>query len=180
MNGAWCDAIDGKTIDVTTSANGKERANLLRNWFNLIMAHQDDLARLMTAEQGKPLSEAKGEVAHAASFIEWFAEEAKRIYGDTIPDPTGDKRLILIKQPVGVVAAIYPWSVSAAMITHKVGASLAAKVQNMPWTIILKSNSSELAVFEIKHGGSLSFMLTPAIAPVAEMPNRSAGFSRRP
>jgi succinate-semialdehyde dehydrogenase / glutarate-semialdehyde dehydrogenase len=105
---------------------GKERAAILRNWFNLIMAHQDDLARLMTAEQGKPLAEAKGEVAYAASFIEWFAEEAKRVYGDTIPSATSDKRMMAIKQPVGVVAAITPWNFPAAMITRKAGAALAA------------------------------------------------------
>ncbi len=105
---------------------GKERANILRKWFNLIMAHQDDLGRLMTAEQGKPLAEGKGEVAYAASFIEWFAEEAKRVYGDTIPGHMADKRLMVIKQPVGVVAAITPWNFPAAMITRKAGAALAA------------------------------------------------------
>jgi succinate-semialdehyde dehydrogenase / glutarate-semialdehyde dehydrogenase len=105
---------------------GKERANILRKWFNLIMAHQDDLGRLMTAEQGKPLAEGKGEVAYAASFIEWFAEEAKRVYGDTIPGHMADKRLMVIKEPVGVVAAITPWNFPAAMITRKAGAALAA------------------------------------------------------
>jgi succinate-semialdehyde dehydrogenase / glutarate-semialdehyde dehydrogenase len=105
---------------------GKERANILRKWFNLIMAHQDDLGRLMTAEQGKPLAEGKGEVGYAASFIEWFAEEAKRVYGDTIPGHMADKRLMVIKEPVGVVAAITPWNFPAAMITRKAGAALAA------------------------------------------------------
>jgi succinate-semialdehyde dehydrogenase / glutarate-semialdehyde dehydrogenase len=109
-----------------SSKTGKERSVILRNWFNLIMAHQEDLGRLMTAEQGKPLAEAKGEIAYAASFIEWFSEEAKRIYGDTIPGPTGDRRLMVIKQPVGVVAAITPWNFPAAMITRKAGAALAA------------------------------------------------------
>jgi succinate-semialdehyde dehydrogenase / glutarate-semialdehyde dehydrogenase len=105
---------------------GKERAAILRKWFNLIMAHQDDLGRLMTAEQGKPLAEAKGEVAYAAGFIEWFAEEAKRVYGDTIPGHMADKRIMVIKEPVGVVAAITPWNFPAAMITRKAGAALAA------------------------------------------------------
>lgn len=97
----------------------KERANKLRRWFELIIENQDDLARLMTLEQGKPLAEAKGEIVHAASFIEWFAEEAKRIYGDVIPGHQPDKRLIVIKQPIGVTAAITPWNFPAAMITVK-------------------------------------------------------------
>jgi succinate-semialdehyde dehydrogenase / glutarate-semialdehyde dehydrogenase len=97
-------------LPIWSAKTGKERAGILRKWFNLIMVHQDDLARLMTAEQGKPLAEAKGEVAYAASFIEWFAEEAKRVYGDTIPGPTPDKRMMVIKQPVGVVAAITLWN----------------------------------------------------------------------
>ncbi|MFC5303005.1 NAD-dependent succinate-semialdehyde dehydrogenase [Azospira restricta] len=104
----------------------KERAALLRRWHDLILAHQDDLAVLMTLEQGKPLAEAKGEVAYGASFIEWFAEEGKRVYGETIPAPSGDKRLLVIKQPVGVTAAITPWNFPIAMITRKVGPALAA------------------------------------------------------
>jgi succinate-semialdehyde dehydrogenase / glutarate-semialdehyde dehydrogenase len=104
----------------------KERANLLRRWFDLIIANQDDLAVLMTAEQGKPLAEARGEVAYAASFIEWFAEEAKRIYGDVIPGHQADKRILVLRQPVGVVAAITPWNFPAAMITRKAGPALAA------------------------------------------------------
>ena len=104
----------------------KERGALLRRWHDLIMANQEDLAVLMTLEQGKPLAEARGEVAYGASFIEWFAEEGKRIYGDVIPAPTGDKRLIVIKQPVGVTAAITPWNFPIAMITRKVGPALAA------------------------------------------------------
>ncbi|MBI2307483.1 MAG: NAD-dependent succinate-semialdehyde dehydrogenase [Rhodocyclales bacterium] len=104
----------------------KERAALLRRWHDLILANQDDLAVLMTLEQGKPLAEAKGEVAYGASFIEWFAEEGKRVYGETIPAPTGDKRLLVIKQPVGVTAAITPWNFPIAMITRKVGPALAA------------------------------------------------------
>ncbi|MGU3575183.1 NAD-dependent succinate-semialdehyde dehydrogenase [Brucellaceae bacterium C25G] len=104
----------------------KERTEILRRWFNLMVENADDLAALMTAEQGKPLAEAKGEVLYAASFIEWFAEEAKRIYGDTIPAPTTDKRIIVLKQPVGVCAAITPWNFPAAMITRKAGPALAA------------------------------------------------------
>jgi len=105
---------------------GKERANLLRAWYNLIMANQEDLAVLMTLEQGKPLAEAKGEVVYGASFVEWFAEEAKRIYGDTIPQHQPDKRIVVIKQPVGVVAAITPWNFPNAMITRKCAPALAA------------------------------------------------------
>ncbi len=104
----------------------KERANLLRRWFDLIIANQDDLAVLMTAEQGKPLAEAKGEIVYAASFIEWFAEEAKRLYGDVIPGHQADKRILVLRQPVGVVAAITPWNFPAAMITRKAGPALAA------------------------------------------------------
>jgi succinate-semialdehyde dehydrogenase / glutarate-semialdehyde dehydrogenase len=104
----------------------KERSAILRKWFELMMANQDDLGILMTAEQGKPLTEAKGEVAYAASFIEWFAEEGKRIYGDTIPQHGADKRIVVIKEPVGVVAAITPWNFPAAMITRKAGPALAA------------------------------------------------------
>ena len=104
----------------------KERANILRAWFNLMMESQDDLAVLMTLEQGKPLAESKGEVAYGASFIEWFAEEGKRIYGDTIPPHQSDKRIVVIKQPVGVVAAITPWNFPNAMITRKAGPALAA------------------------------------------------------
>jgi len=104
----------------------KERANILRKWFNLMMENQDDLAVIMTAEQGKPLAEAKGEVAYGASFVEWFAEEGKRIYGDTIPQHQPDKRIVVIKEPVGVVAAITPWNFPNAMITRKCAPALAA------------------------------------------------------
>ena len=105
---------------------GKERAGILRRWFELMMENQDDLGVLMTAEQGKPLAEAKGEVAYAASFIEWFGEEAKRVYGDTIPSHAADKRIMVLKEPIGVTAAITPWNFPAAMITRKAGAALAA------------------------------------------------------
>jgi succinate-semialdehyde dehydrogenase / glutarate-semialdehyde dehydrogenase len=104
----------------------KERSILLRRWHDLIMSNVDDLGALMTAEQGKPLTEAKGEVAYAASFIEWFGEEAKRVYGDTIPSPWSDKRLVVIKQPIGVCAAITPWNFPAAMIARKAGPALAS------------------------------------------------------
>ncbi|EES4138044.1 aldehyde dehydrogenase family protein [Escherichia coli] len=120
-------AIDAanRALPAWRALTAKERANILRNWFNLMMEHQDDLARLMTLEQGKPLAEAKGEISYAASFIEWFAEEGKRIYGDTIPGHQADKRLIVIKQPIGVTAAITPWNFPAAMITRKAGPALA-------------------------------------------------------
>src|ERR1700751_1984391 len=104
----------------------KERSVLLRQWHDLMLATIDDLGKLMTAEQGKPLTEAKGEVAYAASFIEWFAEEAKRVYGDTIPSPWNDRRLVVVKQPIGVCAAMTPWNFPAAMITRKAGPALAS------------------------------------------------------
>ncbi|SOZ38612.1 NADP-dependent succinate-semialdehyde dehydrogenase [Cupriavidus neocaledonicus] len=103
----------------------KERSALLRKWFELIMANQEDLARIMTAEQGKPIAEARGEIAYAASFIEWFAEEGKRVYGDTIPAPVSNQRIVVTREPVGVCAAITPWNFPAAMITRKAGPALA-------------------------------------------------------
>ena len=103
----------------------KERSAILRRWFELIIENADDLARLLTAEQGKPLAEARGEIVYGASFIEWFAEEAKRVYGDTIPGHQADKRIIVLKQPIGVVAAITPWNFPNAMITRKAGPALA-------------------------------------------------------
>jgi succinate-semialdehyde dehydrogenase/glutarate-semialdehyde dehydrogenase len=109
-----------------SALTAKERANILRRWFDLMMANQEDLAVLMTAEQGKPLAESKGEIAYAAAFIEWFAEEGKRVYGDVIPPHQSDKRILVLRQPVGVVAAITPWNFPAAMITRKAGAALAA------------------------------------------------------
>ena len=104
----------------------KARSLILRRWFDLMMANQDDLAAIMTAEQGKPLSESRGEIAYAASFIEWFAEEGKRAYGDVIPPHAADRRILVLKQPVGVAAAITPWNFPAAMITRKAGPALAA------------------------------------------------------
>ena len=104
----------------------KERSNLLRKWYDLLMANQDDLGRIMTAEQGKPLPEAKGEVAYGASFVEWFAEEAKRVNGETLPQFDNNRRLMVLKQPIGVCAAITPWNFPLAMITRKVAPALAA------------------------------------------------------
>jgi succinate-semialdehyde dehydrogenase/glutarate-semialdehyde dehydrogenase len=104
----------------------KQRAAILRQWFDLIIANADDLALLMTREQGKPLAEARGEIVYGASFIEWFAEEGKRIYGDVIPSPAADKRIVVLKQPIGVCAAITPWNFPNAMITRKVAPALAA------------------------------------------------------
>jgi succinate-semialdehyde dehydrogenase/glutarate-semialdehyde dehydrogenase len=112
---------------------GKERSNLLRRWFELIMTHQDDLALILTSEQGKPLPEAKAEIAYGASFIEWFAEEAKRVYGETIPATSTDKRIQVTREPVGVCAAITPWNFPNAMITRKVAPALAAGC-----TVVLK------------------------------------------
>ncbi|KQT10380.1 NAD-dependent succinate-semialdehyde dehydrogenase [Ramlibacter sp. Leaf400] len=116
-NAAW-PAWRGKT--------GKERSILLRKWFDLLMANQEDLGRLMTAEQGKPFAEAKGEVAYGASFVEWFAEEAKRVNGETLPPFDNNRRLMVIRQPIGVCAAITPWNFPLAMITRKVAPALAA------------------------------------------------------
>ncbi|UVM20000.1 NAD-dependent succinate-semialdehyde dehydrogenase [Pseudomonas wadenswilerensis] len=157
--GRWCDADDGRSLNVTDPANGellgnvplmagaeavraieaaeaaladwrgrtaKERAQVLRRWFELLLEHEQDLARLMTFEQGKPLHEALGEIRYAASFVEWFAEEGKRVYGDVIPSPSNDKRLLVIKQGIGVCTAITPWNFPAAMITRKVAPALAA------------------------------------------------------
>ncbi|MBB3265467.1 succinate-semialdehyde dehydrogenase/glutarate-semialdehyde dehydrogenase [Azospirillum sp. OGB3] len=109
-----------------SALTAKERAKILRTWFDLMMANQEDLARIMTAEQGKPLAEARGEVAYAASFIEWFAEEGKRVYGDTIPQHLPGRRIVVTKEPIGVTAAITPWNFPAAMITRKAGPALAA------------------------------------------------------
>lgn len=107
----------------TTAA---ERSRILRRWFDLMLAHRDDLAVLLTAEQGKPLAEAKGEIAYAASYLEWFAEEGKRAYGEVIPSPFKDRQILVVKEPVGVCAAITPWNFPSAMITRKVGPALAA------------------------------------------------------
>ncbi len=115
-----------RALPAWRAKTAKERAQILRRWFDLLMANQEDLATLMTAEQGKPLTESKGEIAYAASFIEWFGEEGKRVYGDTIPSHGADKRIVVIKEPIGVCAAITPWNFPAAMITRKCGPALAA------------------------------------------------------
>ena len=123
----------------------KERSNALRRWFDLIMANQEDLATIMTLEQGKPLAESRGEVAYGAAFLEWFAEEAKRAYGDTIPGPANDKRVLTTKQPVGVVACITPWNFPIAMLTRKVGPALATGC-----TVVCKpANATPLSAFAI-------------------------------
>ncbi|WP_374246958.1 NAD-dependent succinate-semialdehyde dehydrogenase [Zoogloea sp.] len=119
-----------KTWRDTTAA---ERARILRRWFDLLMSHQDDLGRLMTAEQGKPLAEAKGEIAYAAAYVEWFAEEARRAYGEVVPSPFKDRQIVVTREPVGVCAAITPWNFPSAMITRKVAPALAAGC-----TIVLK------------------------------------------
>jgi succinate-semialdehyde dehydrogenase/glutarate-semialdehyde dehydrogenase len=159
IDGEWCDANDGATIDVTNPATGellgkvprmgaaetrraidaaaaawpawrkktaKERAAVLRKWNDLMLENADDLAHIMTAEQGKPLAESKGEIGYAASFIEWFGEEAKRIAGETLQSPWPDRRMLVTKEPIGVCAAITPWNFPAAMITRKVAPALAA------------------------------------------------------
>ena len=159
IDGAWCNADSGETIDVRDPATGntlgtipkmgtaetrraieaankalpawraktaKERAAILRKWFNLMMENQEDLAVMMTMEQGKPIAESRGEIAYAASFIEWFAEEGKRIYGETVPQHMADRRIIVLKEPIGVVGAITPWNFPSAMITRKAGPALAA------------------------------------------------------
>src|SRR6266436_5490553 len=128
-------AIDGanRAFPAWSKKTGKERAAVLRRWFDLMIENQDDLARLMTLEQGKPLTESRGEVVYAASFLEWFGEEAKRVYGDIIPGHQADKRIVVIKQPIGVVACITPWNFPLAMITRKAGPAIGAGC-----TVVLK------------------------------------------
>ena len=137
-----------RALPAWRALTAKERAAKLRRWYELMLENQEDLGRLMTLEQGKPLAEAKGEIAYAASFLEWFAEEAKRVYGDVIPGHQPDKRLIVLKQPIGVTAAITPWNFPAAMITRKAGPALAAGC-----TMVLKPASqtpySALALAEL-------------------------------
>jgi succinate-semialdehyde dehydrogenase/glutarate-semialdehyde dehydrogenase len=113
-------------------STAKERAAILRKWLELTLAAQEDLAQIMTAEQGKPLAESRGEIVYGASYIEWFAEEAKRIYGDTIPQPSNDKRIVVIKQPVGVVACITPWNFPNAMLARKIAPALASRWPSLP------------------------------------------------
>ncbi len=132
----------------------RERAVILRRWFELCMQNQEDLATIMTLEQGKPLAESRGEVAYGAAFIEWFAEEARRVYGDVIPAPTRDRRIVVLKEPIGVAAAITPWNFPIAMITRKAGAALAAGC-----TIVIKpapaTPFSALALAELGHRAGL-------------------------
>ncbi|HUE12324.1 MAG TPA: NADP-dependent succinate-semialdehyde dehydrogenase [Steroidobacteraceae bacterium] len=119
-------AAAARALPAWAARTAKDRSGLLRRWFDLMMQHQEDLAALMTAEQGKPLAESMGEITYAASFVEWFAEEGKRLYGDIIPGHQADKRILVLRQPVGVVAAITPWNFPSAMITRKAGPALAA------------------------------------------------------
>src|SRR5580698_834666 len=139
-----------KAFPAWRKKTAKDRAILLRKWFDLIMANQEDLAQLMTAEQGKPLAETRGEVAYGASFIEWFAEEGKRAYGDVIPNTQPGKRVLVFKEPVGVVAAITPWNFPNAMITRKAAPALAAGC-----TFLIKPPAetplSALAIAELAH-----------------------------
>src|SRR6202051_1430783 len=132
------------------SKTAKERSTILHRGSDLMLANVDDLATLMTAEQGKPLAESKGEIAYAASFIEWFAEEAKRMYGDVIPGHQADKRILVLRQPVGVVAAITPWNFPAAMITRKAGPALAAGC-TMVCKPATQTPYSALALAELSH-----------------------------
>ena len=129
-------AAADQAMPAWTAKSAKERALILRKWFNLMMENQEDLAQIMTAEQGKPLAESRGEIAYGAAFIEFFAEEGKRVYGETIPSPWPNARIVVIRQPVGVVAAITPWNFPNAMITRKAGPALAAGC-----TVVLKPAS---------------------------------------
>jgi len=140
-------AIDaaGKAQSDWRGKTAVERATLLRNWFNLMMQHQEDLALILTTEQGKPLAEARGEIAYGASYVEWFAEEGKRLYGDVIPQHTSDKRLLVVKEPVGVVACITPWNFPNAMLARKIAPALAAGC-----TVVCKpANYTPLSAFAL-------------------------------
>jgi succinate-semialdehyde dehydrogenase/glutarate-semialdehyde dehydrogenase len=136
------DAAD-KALIAWREKTAKERATIMRAWFNLLMEHQEDLARILTAEMGKPLAEARGEIAYGANYVEWFAEEGKRVYGDTIPQGSNDKRIVVVKQPVGVVACISPWNWPNAMLIRKVAPALAAGC-----TVVCKpANETPLSAF---------------------------------
>jgi len=161
-----------------SAKTAKERAILLRRWHDLILQNAADLARLMTAEQGKPLAESKGEIAYAASFVEWFAEEAKRVYGDVIPGHQADKRILVLRQPVGVVAAITPWNFPAAMITRKVAPALAAGC-----TVVCKPATqtpySALALAELAHrAGIPAGVLNVVTGPAREIGGVLTGDAR--
>ena len=146
---------------------GKERANIMRRWFDLIISHADDLAAIMTAEQGKPLAEAKGEVAYGASFVEWFAEEAKRVAGDVMASTWSDKRMVVLRQPIGVCAAITPWNFPIAMITRKVAPAVAAGC-----SIVIKPAEqtplSALAIAELAHRAGIPAGIINIITADAE------------
>jgi succinate-semialdehyde dehydrogenase/glutarate-semialdehyde dehydrogenase len=162
-------AIAAAALPSWAKKTAKERAAVLRRWHDLMMAHQEDLAVLMTAEQGKPLAESKGEIAYAAAFIEWFGEEGKRVYGDVIPAHQADKRILVLRQPIGVVAAITPWNFPAAMIARKVGPALAAGC-----TLVCKPASqtpfSALAMAELgARAGVVNIITGDSAAVGAEM-----------
>jgi succinate-semialdehyde dehydrogenase/glutarate-semialdehyde dehydrogenase len=146
---------------------GKERANIMRRWFDLIISHADDLAAIMTAEQGKPLAEAKGEVIYGASFVEWFAEEAKRVAGDVMASTWSDKRMVVLRQPIGVCAAITPWNFPIAMITRKVAPAVAAGC-----SIVIKPAEqtplSALAIAELAHRAGIPAGIINIITADAE------------
>ncbi len=150
--GEVAEAVDAAAaaFPAWAAQTAKARAAILRKWYELILAHADDLAALMTAEQGKPLAEARGEVVYGASFVEWFAEEARRVYGDVVPSPKADSRILVLKQPIGVVAAITPWNFPNAMITRKVAPALAAGC-----SVVVKPAAetplSALALAELAH-----------------------------
>ena len=147
----------------------KERATILRKWFNLIMENQEDLARLMTLEQGKPLAEARGEVVYGASFIEWFAEEAKRVYGDTIPQHQADKRIVVVKQPVGVVAAITPWNFPNAMITRKCAPALAAGGAAVVLAQPVVAQVAAVGCLVVRHEDDPGFQQQPELGVLANL-----------
>ena len=165
-------AIDAanKALPGWRAKTAKERAVLLRNWFNLMMAAQEDLAIIMTAEQGKPLAESKGEIGYGASFIEWFAEEGKRAYGDVVPQPMNDRRIVVTKEPIGVVAAITPWNFPNAMITRKAGPALAAGC-----TIVVRPATSTpysaLALCELAERAGIP----PGVLNIITGPSREIG-----
>src|SRR5207247_3965267 len=174
-------AIDAaaRAFPAWRAKTAKERAVILRRWFDLMMANQEDLARLMTTEQGKPLGESRGEVAYAASFLEWFGEEAKRVYGDTIPGHQADKRIVVIKEPIGVVACITPWNFPLAMITRKAGPAIAAGC-----AVVLKPASQTpfcaLALAELAEragvaGGVFTVLTGPASATGADVTSKRSG-----
>ena len=153
------------------SKTAKERSTILRKWFDLLMANQDDLGRLMTAEQGKPFAEAKGEVAYGASFVEWFAEEAKRVNGETLPQFDNNRRLLVLRQPIGVCAAITPWNFPLAMITRKVAPALAAGctviIKPAELTPLTALAAAELALRAGIPGGVLNMLTADADNSIA-------------